>query len=66
MTEINDVIKSLLTTAPRSEGPTVEGTFEIDQNPSLSRIANNGKALTQNISKLSQTLQGILTGWGVS
>lgn len=67
MADVNEIIKGLLNTAPKGEqGPTVDSTFEIEESPSLGRIANNGKALTQNISKLTQNLQTILSGWGVT
>lgn len=66
MPDVNEIIKGLLNTRDTQQGKTVEGTFELDQNPSLNRIANNGKALTQGISKLTQTLEKILNGWGVS
>lgn len=61
----NEIIQSLLNTTP-NQGPTVENTFAMDENPSLSRIATNGKLLTQNISKLTQTLKSVLQVWGVS
>lgn len=64
MASPNEIIQNLLNTAPKSDqGPTVEGMFEIDRDPSLNRIANNGKLLTQNISRLTQALKVVFKGW---
>lgn len=62
MPTTNEIIQNLLNTVP-SQSPTVENTFNIEDNPSLNRIANNGKMLTQNVSKLTQTLKNIIEGW---
>ena len=65
MANSNDAIKAMLGTAPARSTAEAGKPGNPQNAPALKSIATNGALMTQNISKLTQTLAQITARWGV-